>query len=119
MSKLATIQIPTDPATIKAMMAAGRFHSWQDGRWRYSPYGGETVYCNDPTEQFSPRVEFGKGRAAAICKPQGIYAVYYGDGTRGLCEWDADLHTKLRLLYGFSHVSEREQYDYLEKEFKT
>lgn len=113
-----TIQIDDSPAAVAAMMQHGRFHSHQDGRWRYSPYGGETVHCNDPTAQFPLRASFSHGWAAAACPEVGIFAAIYGDGTRGLTEWDAAREWKLSHLYAPRHDGERDQRAWIAAQFE-
>ncbi len=102
-----TTQIDTAPANIAAMLAVGSIHAHQDGRWRYSPHGGETVLVNDPTEQFDTRATFGGVDVAACCNPP-LFAVHYRDGTRGLNAWAATNYPLLWQLYGPSNDAERQ-----------
>lgn len=111
------IHIDTKPANIVEMMTRGQFHSHPDGRWRYSPYGAETVHVNDPTEHFEPRVDFAKGWGAATCKGHGIFALFYGDGTRSLNKWDERSFTRLWHLYAPRHDGERDQRAHIEAAF--
>lgn len=117
MAKLETIEIDPAPANVAAMMGKGHFHSHQDGRWRYSPFGGETVYCNDPTERFPLRADFPNGWGAAACPDAGIFARIYGDGTRGLTEWEARRETMLMHLYAPRHEGERAQRAWIAGQF--
>ena len=95
---IATILIDTSPASIAKLCEKGHFHSHQDGRWRYSPFNGETHYCNDPTTDFTERAEF-NGRACGIHREANLYFVFHRDGTRGLGLWDPDLQWKVWLQY--------------------
>lgn len=97
---LAKISIDTAPANVLAMLAAGSFHSHQDGKWRFSPYGGETVYCDDPTEQFPIRCELG-----AICG--NLFSHVFSDGTRGLYVYDEKGLAVLWQIYGPTSEHER------------
>lgn len=110
------IEIDPAPENVAAMMERGQFHSHQDGRWRFSPYGGETVHVNDPTERFEARAEFGKGVAAAVCRAAGLFARIHHDGTRGLLRWESSV---LRLWdhYGPRDEHERAQREWIEAAF--
>lgn len=94
MAKLDTIQIDTDPAAILERLKCGFLHSHHDGKWRFSGFGRDvaTVYCNDPTEQFTERRDFANGYRVAAFPPLGLYANFYPDGTRGLrvFTWDSE-----------------------------
>lgn len=115
-AKLQTITIDSNPANVAAMMARGFFHSHQDGRWRYSPFGGETTYCNDPTERFPLRAEFPNGWSAAADPGAGIFARIYSDGTRGLDAWgDGKTHQRVAMLYAPRHEGERQQREWIER----
>jgi hypothetical protein len=107
LSKLEVIEIDAAPLSVALLMKCGAFHSHQDGRWRFSPYGGETVYCNDPTEQFPHRAEFGHGLGAVACLDPPMYASIYRDGTRGLSDWDPRREGRMRLLYPAAKPEER------------
>lgn len=117
MAKLQTIQIDPAPANIAAMMQRGGFHSHQDGRWRYSPYGGETVYVNDPTERFESRAEFGNGVGAAVCRAEEIYARIHKDGTRGLRTWNWCSERRLWDTYAPRYPEEAAQREWLAAAF--
>lgn len=102
----------TDLATIAAMAARGHFHAHQDGRWRYSPFGGETSYCSDPTSEFPMRAEF-NGRAVGCAPRIGLYFLFHRDGTRGMTTWDRDRELVLRQLYPPYDETHRMQRDWL------
>lgn len=113
MTKLDTITISDDPANVRDMMERGSFHSHQDGRWRYSPYGGATTYCNDPTAQFPVRAEFSDNQAGAACPALGIYAHIHSDGTRGLRTYSETSERVLAQIYGPRNAGEREFREWL------
>lgn len=117
MVALASIEIDADPVNIAAMMEVGALHSHQDGRWRYSRYGGETAYVNDPTVSFEDRAEFAGGRAAAVCRSLGLIATIYGDGTRSITTWRGDIQPVLWQIYGAKDPGEREQRDWIAAHF--
>ena len=108
MTRLQFVEIDATPANVADMMTRGHFHAHQDGRWRYSPFGGETVHVNDPSEHFDAREAFANNRAAAVCKSLGLVAYHYADGTRGLWRWDAMKQAVLDQLYGFRDQGERD-----------
>ncbi len=96
-----TITIDNDPANIRAMMAVGHFHSHQDGRWRYSPFGGGTVHVTpSPIARFEKSADLSHGYAAAAHPTAGLFARIYGDGTRGVYEWNSRHEHVLAQLYG-------------------
>lgn len=114
---LARIQIDDAPANIAAMLERGAFHSHQDGQWRYSAWGGDTVYVNDPTAQFDAHATFPKGRGAAVCKAPALFACIYGDGTRGLTDWDGDRERLLWHIYSAKDDGERQQREWIAAQF--
>lgn len=111
------IEIDTTPANIVKMMEKGQFHSHQDGQWRYSPYGSDTVYVNDPSEHFSARAQFPNKRAAAICKDFGLIATFFQDGTRSITKWDQSSQPVLWQIYGAKDEGERMQRDWIKSKF--
>ena len=115
---LARITIDDSPANIAAMMKRGQFHSHQDGAWRYSPYGAETVYVNDPTAQFENRATFSHGYGAAVCVAAGLVAFFYFDGTRSAQPWDAKQQLHVWQLYGPKRPGEREMREWVEAAFE-
>lgn len=119
MARLPEIQIDSSPASVAEMMTRGFFHSHPDGRWRYSPFGGETAHCNDPTEHFPLRASFSHGWGAAACPDHKIFARYYGDGTRGLTEWEDRRERLLARTYAPRHAGEREQRAWIARAFGT
>lgn len=90
---------PTDLQTIAAMCEKGHFHAHQDGRWRYSPFGGETHYCSDPTTEIRERTEI-DGCACGIDRDANLFFIFHRDGTRGLQAWDAKLQWAVWHRYG-------------------
>jgi hypothetical protein len=80
------VEIDTAPAVVAAMMAGGHFHTHQDRRWRFSPFGGDTVHVSDPTAGFDASASFGAWRVAAS-REAGLFFVGYQDGTSGLYAW--------------------------------
>lgn len=119
MTKLASITIDTSPANIADMMSRGQFHSHQDGRWRYSPFDGETVYVNDPTEQFDAHETFAQRCAGAVCRSYGLYAQVFSDQTRGLNRWDAKRTGLLWQLYSPSYPGERQFREWTEAQLAS
>lgn len=117
MSKLDFMQIDATPANVAEMMTRGQFHAHQDGRWRFSPYGAETVYVNDPTEHFDARESFPNNRAAAVCLPFALVAYHYQDGTRGLWRWDDLQQAVLDQLYVFKDDGARQTREWVKARF--
>lgn len=117
MSKLASLQIDATPANVAELMKRGHFHAHQDGRWRYSPYGAETVYVNDPTEHFDARETFANNRGAAVCVGLSLVAYDYQDGTRGLWWWDEMKQAVLDQLYGFKDDGARQTREWVKARF--
>jgi hypothetical protein len=117
MSALATIKIDDTPENVAAMMARGQFHSHQDGRWRYSAFGGDTAYCNDPTAKFDARAAFDGGLGAAVCKAPAMFAAIHRDGTRGLTMWDADRERQLWFIYRAQSDGERARREWIAAQF--
>lgn len=105
--KLETIAIDTSPENVAAMLECGLFHAHFDGRWRYSPFKGETAYCNDPTEQFALR-----GDGVAVDPATRLFALYHWDGTRGLRWFDMSLYPLVWQIY-----SPRDKRESAQREF--
>jgi hypothetical protein len=118
MTKLATITIDTAPANIAAMSETGRFHSWQDGNWRYSGHGLETVHCNDPTEQFDARATFGNCEVSAHIGT-GLFSQSYRDGTRGIEKWDDKHRAIVWQIYKADYPEMQKCRDWLLSAFTT
>jgi len=103
--RLETCHIDTDPKTIAALLRGGMFHSHQNGIWRYTPHSAndeftETVYVNDPTEQFPIKASFDKGYGCAVCPDVRLYALIFRDGTRGMYFWDQKSFDLYGMAYG-------------------
>jgi len=113
MATLEMIQIDDSPANVLAMMGAGQFHAHQDGRWRYSPYGGDTAHVNDPTAKFPERRSFGDHLEACAHPGAALFAIRWSDGTRGLTLWKADSQRMLWQMYGPRNAEERDMRDWL------
>ena len=119
-----TCRIDPDPLNIKRLMMSGMFHSHQDGRWRYTPHRGndeltETVYVNDPTEQFPIRATFENGYGCSACPDVGLYVIIHPDGTRGMRRWDARLFLAYGLRYSARSEGEAQMRAFLERTFNT
>lgn len=113
MSALPSIIIDDTPANVATMLARGFFHSHQDGRWRYSPFGGETAHCNDPTARFELHESFPNDRAASADPASGLVARVYRDGTRSVNRWDRAQQNVLDHLYGPADAGDKASRDWL------
>ncbi len=102
-----TITIDDSIDNIREMMERGMFHSWQDGKWRYSPHGREpTVYVNDPTARFPIAATFANGIEGKAAPEAGLFAQIHGDKTRGVRAFSEDVKTVFR-IYGPKNEGER------------
>lgn len=117
MGKLSTIEIDDAPENVAAMMDRGHFHAWQDGMWRYSPFGGETVYCNDPTAKFDAQAQFSDGVTGAVHVGLCLMARRYRDGTRGLDRWDARRTPVVWQMYAPAYPGDREWREWIASHF--
>ena len=85
---LETIQAPRSVPELLDMMTRGTFHSHQDGRWRYSDWKSDCVYCADPSPLFP--VAYESQRAIPEHK---VYLQVHHDNTRGIRVFNQDTIT--------------------------
>lgn len=108
-----TIEIDDSPASVAELLTKGHLHSWQDGKWRYSEWRAETVYCNDPTRLFAARASFANGYAGAADPDSKLFACIYPDGTRGVHLFDEMKERVLAQIYGPRSKGEAEFREWL------